>query len=157
MGTIPKESILYYWELKMTRMEYTYDKNVPFSSLKGQTVSKIDIYRGESGIEDLIVFMTCDGRKYSMHHEQDCCEHVFIKDIVGDMEDLIGNPILAAQEAYGRSSDGDAAGEDESYTWTFYTLRTIKGTVDISWYGSSNGYYSEGVSFILCGEENDEV
>jgi hypothetical protein len=108
--------------------------------LKGKTlVSLVD-----EGNE--LVFKTTDGETYRMYHEQDCCEHVRIEDIVGDLEDLVGSEILIAEEVEGESpADFEAY---ESYTWTFYKFATRKGYVDLRWLGESNGYYSEGVSFM---------
>jgi len=59
--------------------------------------------------------------------------------------DLNGEGLLV----YSQLLDDDSAieSQDESCTWTFYRINTIKGTVVIRWYGSSNGYYSESVSF----------
>jgi len=78
-------------------------------------------------------------------HHQDCCEHVYIEDICGDLDDLIGAPLVEAEEV--SNYDAGPLGEyDESYTWTFYRFRTRKGSVTVRWYGTSNGYYSESVS-----------
>jgi hypothetical protein len=93
-------------------------------------------------------FTTDDGRRYKLHHDQDCCESVTIESIVGDLADLVGTPLLIAEEIRGESPDGWEAGEyTESYTWTFYKFATRKGYVDVRWFGESNGYYSESVDF----------
>lgn len=89
-----------------------------------------------------ICFLFDDGSAIRMYHEQECCEDVSIEDINGDLNDLIGAHILSAE----LRTNSDCGGKDEyddSYTWSFYTFRTIKCSVDIRWYGSSNGYYSE--------------
>lgn len=78
-----------------------------------------------------------------MHHD-DCCEHVFIEDIAGDLSDLVGSPILMAEAI--DCDEGPLNEHEESYTWTFYKFATVKGYVTVRWYGSSNGYYSESVS-----------
>lgn len=97
-------------------------------------------------------FITEDGTKYIFHHSQDCCESVFIESVVGDLNDLVGSPLLVAEES--SNAEAEAKGEyDESFTWTFYKFATIKGYVDVRWYGSSNGYYSESVNFSVVKPE----
>ena len=96
--------------------------------------------------DDELIFVTEDGERYKMYHSQDCCENVFIEDICGELEWILGSPILLAEE---RCSDENPLGEcEESFTWTFYEIATLKGAVTIRWYGSSNGYYSESVEVV---------
>lgn len=86
--------------------------------------------------DDSIYFRTKD-RTFKMYHIQECCEDVHISDICGDIEDIIGNPIISAEEVT----------EYKGVTWTFYKLQSSKGSVTLRWIGSSNGYYSEAVDF----------
>ena len=115
-----------------------WDDLVDLSTLVGKTLAEVR----RSGDEELF-FTTQEGGTFKMYHTLDCCESVYIEDIEGDLDSLVGNPILVAEVA---SKDDPEA--SESGTWTFYKLATIKGHVDIRWYGSSNGYYSESVDFV---------
>jgi hypothetical protein len=118
-----------------------YDKRKDLNVLIGRVLSDV------RNVDDVITFDVLGGGQYQMYHAQDCCESVGVEDIAGDLKDLIGSPILQAEEV---SSEGELARDEyeESYTWTFYKLATIKGSVTIRWYGSSNGYYSESVDFV---------
>ncbi len=113
---------------------------IPFETLLGLTIDRITGLEVDS--DDVVLLTTC-GRTFRMHHYQDCCENVSIADITGDVADLIGEPILRAEESSSDASDDVS----ESGTWTFYKLATRKGYVDIRWLGQSNGYYSEAVDF----------
>ena len=119
---------------------------VNINALMGKTLIKIEV---KSGIEydDEILFICSDGTRYLMYHNQSCCESVTIEDICGDIDSLIGSPILVAEERHNEPFPAKYSGA-ESYTWTFYTLATVNGYVDIRWYGESNGCYSEEVDFI---------
>lgn len=128
--------------------------DVPFSDLMGKTMRRVEMFG-----DDEIVFEDVDGTMYKLYHQQECCETVTVEDISGDLSDLVGTPILMAEEISGYSASEQSRvqhalmatkprdEDDESFTLTFYKLATIKGYVDIRWYGVSNGNYSESVSF----------
>ena len=101
-----------------------------------------------------IKFTDEDGVIYRLYHSQDCCECVYIESVIGDLNDLLGVPLWVAEEVAfdgqevpegvtKKERDEENEYEDESFTWTFYKFATVKGYVDIRFYGSSNGYYSE--------------
>jgi hypothetical protein len=116
--------------------------------LKGQTITHII---GLEPNSDEVIFKT-ETKVYRMYHYQDCCETVQIIEVIGDAFDLIGSPILLAEEVISENNENDEI-YDHTHTWTFYKLSTIKGSVTIRWLGESNGFYSESVDFI----EIDEV
>ena len=124
-------------------MSYTF-KQVPFSDLVGQTIIKI---KGATKGSEKIRFTT-ETKSYYMIHNRDCCESVDIEDIYGDVEDLIGTPVVIAEEVSNTEDPPpDERYVENTYTWTFYNIYTNKGSVTFRWFGSSNGYYSEKVDF----------
>lgn len=131
-----------YQKYKDYELHIPWDTRTKFEELLGKTI--VDIYGAEVESE-AIAFICSDGSKYLMYHEQDCCESVDVNDICGDIACLLNTPITKAEEVV-ESHHWEDEDEDDSYTWTFYHLGTVKGYVTIRWYGSSNGYYSESVS-----------
>lgn len=118
-----------------------------FNDLLGKTLRSADNVNGEE-----LIFTLDDGTQCKLYHDQNCCENVSIEDINGDLNDLVGVPLLMAEEASsGENPPGVPVPEyqHDSFTWTFYKLATIKGYVTIRWYGESNGYYSESVDFAV--------
>lgn len=111
-----------------------------FDEIKGKTLVSVEVLNDKHEIN----FVCSDGSVYLMHHVRDCCESVTIDDITGDLSDLLGSPILEAEE---RTHEGESTWGHS--TWTFYVLSTFKGSVTIRWFGESNGYYSEAVYFEL--------
>jgi len=125
-----------------------------FCILLRSTLTSVEVLRGvnEDGRGDQIIFTDSYGWRYVMEHAQDCCEIVYIDDICGDVNDLIGSPLLLVEEST-NTNDPARSDSDSSHTWTFYRMTTIKGSVTIRWFGSSNGYYSERVSFTRLARE----
>lgn len=106
-----------------------------------------DAYQNFGRDGDELVFVRDDGKVFRFYHSYYCCESVTIEDICGDLKDLVGSPLLIAEECDYAPPEPTGA---ESETWTFYKFSTIRGSVTVRWYGTSNGYYSEGVDFEEC-------
>jgi hypothetical protein len=115
------------------------------SELTGKVITSISGLEKES---EEVLFTLTDGRKFKLYHLKDCCEEVKVAEVHGDVDDLIGNPILFAEESISENNENEKPEPySDSWTWTFYRLTTIKGSVVIRWLGESNGYYSESVDF----------
>jgi len=108
--------------------------------------------------DEQITFTTAEGDTWIMHHQQDCCESVTIEDVCGDLQDLVGHPLVQAESVTSDTENDITDKErvwltlkdeftdvDENELWTFYKFATIKGSVNIRWFGSSD-YYSISVS-----------
>ena len=105
------------------------------------------VWRGTYWGNDALYFEQEDGVHFVLTHIQDCCEDVEIESIDGDLDDLIGAPLLMAEETV--KLEGD--------TWTFYKFATVKGYVTVRFLGCSNGYYSERVDWFYLSEDEVEI
>ena len=118
------------------------EKAVDYEDLIGKTFHSVK--------DDRYTLSFLGDNSYMFYHEQGCCENVSIEDVCGDLSDLEGEPILVAQAVSTYGEDVQPKRREyieDSSTWTFYKFSTIKGSVTVRWFGSSNGYYSESVDF----------
>lgn len=98
-----------------------------------------EVYQSELVCDEAIFFIGPDNVGYALGHQNCCCESFQFEEIHGDLDDLIGTPII---EFYLSESNNEES-EYGSDTWSFYVARTMKGTVTFRCHGASNGYYSE--------------
>jgi hypothetical protein len=138
--------------------DLSYDDQVEFKELMGKTITDIVVQNRIHDDGDEIVFK-CGSEWFIMLHRQDCCEYVTLEDFDLDMakQMLIGSPIVRADEFKSSEMPPKKGSKPDSYTWTFYKLATVKGWVDIRWYGVSNGYYSESADLYKVPAEVSET
>lgn len=108
-----------------------------YEELIGKVI--INITGAENGSNEIIITFD-DDTKYHMYHHRECCEDVYIEDVIGDISDLINHPLYMCEEV----TEDDP--KDTCILWTFYKFATVKGYVTIRWYGESR-YYSTTVDF----------
>lgn len=124
-------------------MNMQNEVNARLNRMVGETIESVSGNRQD----DEFVVRTTSGLVFTFYHNQDCCEEVYLEEIIGDIDDLVGHTVVMAEET---SNDDLIAGtscyQGESFTWTYYRMATEKGLVVLRFFGSSNGYYSESVT-----------
>ena len=116
-----------------------YRQSINIEQIKGMTITAV-VYKETN--ESLLIHLNT--HVLEMIHQQDCCETVYLADVVGSFEDLIGYPLLEVSESAVNTNS-----EDMSSTATYYNFNTVKASVQLRWIGESNGYYSETVNCYL--------
>lgn len=113
----------------------------------GKTIQEIHVSDKKEPMT--IMFIMSDEKILAMEHAQDCCEYVYLADVVGDMQDIVGLPLVMAEVVTYDDGDEDMpplpSSGDGMNRWTYYKFATQRGYVTLRWYGTSNGYYSVGV------------
>jgi hypothetical protein len=114
-----------------------------FFELKGQIVKEIIGLEKNSPEVHIVTNQTT----YKLYHEQDCCESVFVENVIGDEKDILNEEIIFAEEDTG-ANDPDWYGDNynDCHTWTKYVLKTKNASLEFWFLGESNGYYNENVS-----------
>ena len=113
-----------------------YRNSCDIKDMVGKKV--LGIYYDEENFQ----ILTDDG-VYAFYHEQSCCESVWLTQVDGISDKIIGSRIVIAEVV---TDEKSVAGG--SITWSFYKIGTNKGMIDFRWQGESNGYYSESVDLI---------
>ena len=114
-----------------------------FFTLKGQTIRKIFNLKDESDTFQIVT----DKYKYNLYHEQSCCENVRLVNVIGDIDNILNEEIIFAEEDVGANDpDWYNSHYDESHTWTKFVLGTKNANVEFWFLGESNGYYGESIS-----------
>jgi hypothetical protein len=112
-----------------------------FSDLLGKTLSAV------VHTEDGIAFQIRGDDRWQLHGHRSHLSSVVLRDVVGDLSDLINAPIVMADMESKTNHDVIEDG-DMGLTWTYYKLATRKGYVTISFRGDSlGGRYTENASF----------
>ena len=127
-----------YFEL-IPFISVRYSQAINIDEIKGMTITAV-VYKETD--ESLLIHLNT--HVLEMLHHQDCCETVYLADVVGSFEDLIGYPLLEVSESIVYTNSADL-----SSTATYYNFNTVKASVQLRWVGESNGYYSETVDYYL--------
>ena len=97
---------------KYATYNHLVDPVKSFEDLQGRILCKV------VNLDDYeLRFHLTEDHYVRMYHSQDCCESVSIEDIVGDLDDLVGTPLLLVEEV--SNYDGESKYEDAEWSGHF--------------------------------------
>lgn len=112
--------------------KWIYDGDIPFETLKGKTITKIEPQ------DDRVFIHTTEGEFCLINFESWCGNNVGVfLDMDSDNDELdriCNSEILLAEETFDHNSE---------QTYSFYKLSTNNDSVTLRFNGKSNGNYSE--------------
>lgn len=125
-------------EVNWSPFDYQYRSNnrCDIDDLVGKVI------KGWAYSDENFQILTDDG-VYAFYHEQSCCESVWLTQVDGISDKIIGSRIVIAEEVVDEKDT-----EYGHITWSFYKIGTNKGMIDFRWQGESDGGYSETVDLI---------
>lgn len=131
-------------EVNWTPFDYLYRSNhrCDIDDLVGKVI------KGWAYSDEYFQILT-DDCIYVFYHEYSCCESVWLTQVDGISDKIIGSRIVIAEVVTKTGEDGVIDTDNyDSVTWSFYKIGTNKGMIDFRFQGESNGYYSETVDLI---------
>lgn len=125
----------------------THIKNLIKDGENGEYVQSMSQYPNQIeavAVHDNVLYLCTALGVFVIRHTRDCCEDVWLVDDGEKLADMVGDYLVKIRIDV--SPQGTPEGRiDESSTWTFVTIQTLKDSYTFRWYGESNGYYSETV------------
>ena len=126
--------------MKLVEVNRTYPYRANYMRDIDDLVGKV--IKGLAYSDEYFQILT-DDCVYAFYHEYSCCESVYLTQVDGISDKIIGSRIVIAEEV--------VDGKDTEYghiTWAFYKIGTNKGMIDFRFQGESDGGYSESVDLI---------
>ena len=114
-----------------------YIADINIIVLEGHTVASVE------HANDEVSFVLTDGREFKLYHLQDCCEYVSVESGAEDLPKLVGKTIVKVLEIIEHPENTSDSATRTTFEFVLKDAKPIK----LVWLGTSNGYYSESVSF----------
>lgn len=114
-----------------------------FDFIIGKTIKSFNLNDNKTEL----IFISEDDKIYKMFYHNMGNSECVLEDIVGDLNDLVGMPILKAYKTIENGKSKINKFFNDWELWTFYNFSTIKGTITLKWVDIDDYYYSVEVQF----------